>query len=216
MPLDEEVQRHLASCARRNTARLERVSRWDVEEGNGRWKSRPGTGSCSSPGWAQSQRAGRSASPGRPGYRWRAEVGGEVPLRLAEAVRSNRYLSLLERQRTAALYGQGVSVREIARRLDRARPRSAASCAGTPQPMSGASTTYPWRTPGRGRGELGRAAPVWSLTWICEPWCRPSWRSSGVLSRSQRTCGWLSRTGRAGTCVTRRSTRRCTAGSVVD
>lgn len=55
----------------------------------------------------------------KTGYRWRAEVGGLVPLRLAEAVRSNRYLSLLERQRIAALHGQGVSMREIARRLDR-------------------------------------------------------------------------------------------------
>lgn len=52
----------------------------------------------------------------KTGYRWRAEVGGIVPIRLAEAVRSNRYLPLLERQRIAALRGQGVSVREIARR----------------------------------------------------------------------------------------------------
>jgi transposase, IS30 family len=35
------------------------------------------------------------------GYRWRAVVGGIVPVRLAEAVRSNRYLSLLEPQRIA-------------------------------------------------------------------------------------------------------------------
>lgn len=55
----------------------------------------------------------------KTGYRWRAEVGGLVPVRLAEAVRSNRYLSLLERQRIAALHRQGVSVREIARRLER-------------------------------------------------------------------------------------------------
>ena len=39
--------------------------------------------------------------------------------RLAEEVRSNRYLSLLERQRIAALHAQGVGVREVARRLDR-------------------------------------------------------------------------------------------------
>lgn len=55
----------------------------------------------------------------KTGYRWRAEVGGVIPVRLAEAVRSNRYLSLLERHRIAALRGQGVSVREIARRLER-------------------------------------------------------------------------------------------------
>ena len=55
----------------------------------------------------------------KTGYRWRAEVGGLAPVRLAEAVRSNRYLSLLERQRIAALHQQGVSIREIGRRLER-------------------------------------------------------------------------------------------------
>ena len=55
----------------------------------------------------------------KTGYRWRAEVGGLVPVRLSEAVRSNRYLSLIERQRIASLHGQGVAIREIARRLDR-------------------------------------------------------------------------------------------------
>ena len=55
----------------------------------------------------------------KTGYRWRAEVGGLVSVRLAEAVRSNRYLSLLERRRIAALHRQGVSMRVIARRLQR-------------------------------------------------------------------------------------------------
>jgi hypothetical protein len=35
----------------------------------------------------------------KTGYRWRAENGGLPPARLAEAARSGRYLSLLERQR---------------------------------------------------------------------------------------------------------------------
>ena len=55
----------------------------------------------------------------KTGYRWRNEHGGLPPVRLDESVRSNRYLSLLERQRIASLRGQGVGVREIARRLDR-------------------------------------------------------------------------------------------------
>jgi IS30 family transposase len=55
----------------------------------------------------------------KTGYRWRAEVGGLAPVRLAEAMRSNRYLSLLERQRIAGLHRQGLSVREIGRRLER-------------------------------------------------------------------------------------------------
>ena len=55
----------------------------------------------------------------KTGYRWRNEHGGVPPVRLDESGRSNRYLSLLERQRIASLRGQGVGVREIARRLDR-------------------------------------------------------------------------------------------------
>jgi len=37
----------------------------------------------------------------KTGYRWRAERGGVPPVRLAEADRGTRYLSLLERQRIA-------------------------------------------------------------------------------------------------------------------
>src|SRR5690606_13751092 len=55
----------------------------------------------------------------KTGYRWRAESGGSPPEALEETRRSNRYLSLLERQRIATLRAQGVSMREIARRLDR-------------------------------------------------------------------------------------------------
>jgi IS30 family transposase len=55
----------------------------------------------------------------KTGYRWRAEVGGVLPVRLSDAVRSNRYLSLLERQRIGALHRQGMTLREIGRRLDR-------------------------------------------------------------------------------------------------
>lgn len=56
----------------------------------------------------------------KTGYRWRAENGGVPPVRVAESARSNRYLSLLERQRIATLRGQGVGMREIARRIGRA------------------------------------------------------------------------------------------------
>ena len=55
----------------------------------------------------------------KTGYRWRAERGGLPPDRVAETVRGKRYLSLFERQRIAALRGQGIGVREIARRLER-------------------------------------------------------------------------------------------------
>ncbi len=55
----------------------------------------------------------------KTGYRWRAENGGVPPARLNEEQRSNRYLSLLERQRIATLRGHGLGVREIARRIGR-------------------------------------------------------------------------------------------------
>ncbi len=55
----------------------------------------------------------------KTGYRWRAEVGGLVPDRLSDAVRSNRYLSKIERQRIESMHRQGLSGSEIARRLDR-------------------------------------------------------------------------------------------------
>jgi transposase-like protein len=55
----------------------------------------------------------------KTGYRGRAERGGLPPLRRAERERSERYLSLLERQRIATLRRQGVSMREVARRLGR-------------------------------------------------------------------------------------------------
>ncbi len=56
----------------------------------------------------------------KTGYRWRAENGGISPVRLAEATRSGRYLSLLERQRIATLRRSGFGVRDIAARIGRA------------------------------------------------------------------------------------------------
>lgn len=56
----------------------------------------------------------------KTGDRWRAENGGVPPVRVAETARSNRYPSLLERQRIATPRAQGVGVREIARRIGRA------------------------------------------------------------------------------------------------
>lgn len=55
----------------------------------------------------------------KTGYRWRAERGGLPPLRRVERERSERYLSLPERQRIAILRRQRLSMREIARRLGR-------------------------------------------------------------------------------------------------
>jgi transposase, IS30 family len=53
------------------------------------------------------------------GYRWRAECGGLPPTPLSEGVRSQRYLSLLERQRIATVRRDGLGVRRIAQELGR-------------------------------------------------------------------------------------------------
>jgi IS30 family transposase len=63
----------------------------------------------------------KAAGIGRKtGYRWRAKNGGIPPVRLAEAARSGRYLSLLERQRIAIPDRSGLGVRVIAAWLGRA------------------------------------------------------------------------------------------------
>ena len=55
----------------------------------------------------------------KTGYRWRAENGDLCPAALSEGVRSQRYLSLLERQRIATLRRDGLGVRAIAAELGR-------------------------------------------------------------------------------------------------
>src|SRR5690348_17864239 len=55
----------------------------------------------------------------KTGYRWRAEYGSLPPAALGEGVRSQRYLSLLERQRIASLRRDGLGVRQIAEALGR-------------------------------------------------------------------------------------------------
>jgi IS30 family transposase len=56
----------------------------------------------------------------KTGYRWRAENGGLPPVQLPEPVRSNRFLSLTERQRIATLHREGLGVRAIATMIGRA------------------------------------------------------------------------------------------------
>lgn len=53
------------------------------------------------------------------GHRWRSQRGGIAPLRLAEADRHERYLSLPERERIALFRPARCSIREISRRLGR-------------------------------------------------------------------------------------------------
>ena len=53
------------------------------------------------------------------GYRWRAETGGLPPQRDSEQMHSSRFLSLLERQRIAALRSRRLGVRQIAALIGR-------------------------------------------------------------------------------------------------
>lgn len=54
------------------------------------------------------------------GYYWRAHRGGLLRTTLPEDTRSGRYLSLLERERIGVLRAEGLGVRAIAARLNRA------------------------------------------------------------------------------------------------
>jgi Helix-turn-helix domain len=81
----------------------------------------------------------------KTGYRWRIEAGGLPPARVAEEVRSSRYLSLLERQRIATLRERGLGVREIARRISRS-PSTPASCVGTSSRTTTVCMTPTWPT----------------------------------------------------------------------
>ena len=74
------------------------------------------TGGSSSTALGRSRRAGVGRKTAIAG----AVRGGSPPTRVVEAVRGNRYLSQFERQRIATLRQQGLGVREIACRLDRA------------------------------------------------------------------------------------------------
>lgn len=67
------------------------------------------------PGARRDSRGLQALGIGRKtGYRWRAERGGLAPLRRVEHERSQRYLSLLERQRIVAVTVPGRSRIEIA------------------------------------------------------------------------------------------------------
>jgi Helix-turn-helix domain len=115
-----DPERRLGSNARRNAPPHRRgCCSWLVEARSASSRSRPGTGSCSRLGPGRVEACRQVGITRKIGYRWRAEAGGVAPIRLVVAVRSNRYLSMVERQRTAGLHRQGLSIREIARRLER-------------------------------------------------------------------------------------------------
>lgn len=144
----------------------------------------------------------------KTGYRWRAEADGVVPARLAEAVRSNRYLSLLERQRISALHDKGGGIREIAKVLDRSpstlsrelKRNTARHDRGGYEPVvAHARARERGGRPGRSRlsSDTGLRAEVQAkldLEWSPEQIAAHLWTAF--------------RAAPAGTCVTRRSTRR--------
>lgn len=150
----------------------------------------------------------------KTGYRWRAERGGLPPLRRVERERSDRYLSLLERQRIATLRRQRLLIREIARQLGRSpstisrelRRNSASHDVGGYDGDLAHSRA-------RERLERPRAAGSRRSRGCGRPF-RHDWSSSGARSRSRRGCALRIRIGRGGTCVTRPSTRRSTTAGM--
>ena len=94
----------------------------------------------------------------KTGYRWRAETGGLPPQRDSEQMYSSRFLSLLDRQRMAALRSRGVGTTATSLMLG---PNNAVAASG----------------PG---GWLGTANSV--------TWCRTSFGWSGARSRSSEGC----------------------------
>ena len=144
----------------------------------------------------------------KTGYRWRAELGGLVPARRGEAQQSERYLSLLERERIAVLRRQGLSMRAIATRLGRAPSTISPGCGATPPPTTAEATTRCWFMPGPARPPDGTGPEYWPTTRSSVGWCSPSSSWTGPRSRSPCACRPSSRTARSGMCATRRSIRR--------
>jgi hypothetical protein len=138
----------------------------------------------------------------KTGYRWRAENGGLPPGRLAESARSGRYLSLLERQRIATLRDRKLGVREIARRLGRSPSTISRELRRHLRPHD--RGIYDGDLAHAREREHERCCPG---SRSCGRSSRTSSRRSGVRRRSRRISGRPIRTGRTGTCVTRRSTR---------
>ena len=146
----------------------------------------------------------------KTGYRWRVEAGGVVPDRLADAVRSNRYLSLTERLRIDRLHRDRVSVREIGRRLGRSPSTISRELRrNTARHDRGYDATLAML--GREPVALGRVGRGWRPTPSCAPWCRTSLSWSGVPNRSPPICARRSPIGRGGMSVTRRFIRRSIA-----
>jgi hypothetical protein len=111
----------MGSGARRNTPARQGVCGWDdVDAGSG-LASTVSTGGLLQGGFGTGQ-ACRAVGIGRKtGYRWRAENGGNPPVRRAEPALSSRYLSLLERHQIGTSPGQSQGVTEIARWIGRSR-----------------------------------------------------------------------------------------------
>jgi hypothetical protein len=149
----------------------------------------------------------------KTGYRWRAERGGLPPLRLPEAERGDRYLSLIERKRIATLRERGHGVREIARRVGGRRRRSAGSCAATLPHTTTTATTLTSRRLELAPDGCGRAADASSTTSSCAQSSRAASSWSGARSRSPPGCATPTRIGRTDMSATRRSIRPSTTAA---
>jgi transposase, IS30 family len=125
----------------------------------------------------------------KTGYRWRAERGGLPPLRLNEADRKGRYLSKLERQRIASLRGQGLGIREIARRLGRSPSTVSRELRRNLRPHDVGVYDGDLAHAELESGPAGTGLVALPLMASCVRSFRTSWSWSGARSRSPPGCG---------------------------
>jgi transposase-like protein len=148
----------------------------------------------------------------KTGYRWRTEAGGLPPARAAEATRSSRYLSLLERQRIATLRERGHGVREIARRIGRAPSTVSRELRRHLQPHDkGVYDADLAHARARDNARRERAGVLVGDHELRDLVAANS-KTPGVRSRSVPGCAASTPSGRTGTCVTKRSIRLSISG----
>ena len=93
--------------------------------------------------------------------------------------------------------------------------RSPARCAGTWSPVTAASMTPTWRTPGLVSRRVGHGSASSPATSSCGWWCRESCSCSGARNRSPDGYALTIRIDRSGMSATRPSIRATTSAATV-
>ena len=150
----------------------------------------------------------------KTGYRWRAESGGLPPARIgrggAHATGTCRCSS---GNGSPTLRGQGLGVREIARRLDRAPSTISRELRRHVRPhdkqVYDADLAHARARENAGAERSGDAGRTTSCRQVVQDKLEQEWSPEQIAAHS---CARRTRAALTGTSATRRSTRRCTAG----